>query len=228
MNATPPRLPPSGRRARKATTRRITRPGAPFDGYLSPDRPHADAYDEMFAADGTVRGPYRALHESIAALDARDLTAAVAGARPGVGRPGHHVLAVRAGAAVPAGPGAAGDPGRGVGEAGTRHRAAGARAGGVPRRHLRRRQILRDGVLPRRLITSCEHFHREAVGIVPAERRAHPRRRHRPGARRGGHLPGAGGQPAQPVRGVLRDGEPADDGAGVPGPVRPAPGPPGR
>src|SRR5689334_23582897 len=27
------------------------------------------------------------------------------------------------------------------------------------------RQILRDGVLPRRLITSCEHFQREAFGI---------------------------------------------------------------
>ncbi|AEF39600.1 hypothetical protein AS9A_1148 [Hoyosella subflava DQS3-9A1] len=27
--------------------------------------------------------------------------------------------------------------------------------------------ILRDGVLPRRLITSCQHFHREAAGIVP-------------------------------------------------------------
>jgi uncharacterized circularly permuted ATP-grasp superfamily protein len=28
-------------------------------------------------------------------------------------------------------------------------------------------EILRDGVIPRRLITSCEHFHRAAVGIVP-------------------------------------------------------------
>jgi uncharacterized circularly permuted ATP-grasp superfamily protein len=28
-------------------------------------------------------------------------------------------------------------------------------------------EILNDGVIPRRLITSCEHFHREAVGIVP-------------------------------------------------------------
>nr|WP_149361729.1 circularly permuted type 2 ATP-grasp protein [Lolliginicoccus suaedae] len=27
--------------------------------------------------------------------------------------------------------------------------------------------ILRDGVLPRRLVTSCQHFHREAMGIVP-------------------------------------------------------------
>ena len=28
-------------------------------------------------------------------------------------------------------------------------------------------EILRDGVIPRRLVTSCEHFHREAVGISP-------------------------------------------------------------
>nr|WP_241256713.1 circularly permuted type 2 ATP-grasp protein [Rhodococcus sp. KRD162] len=28
-------------------------------------------------------------------------------------------------------------------------------------------EILRDGVVPKRLITSCEHFHREAVGITP-------------------------------------------------------------
>jgi len=28
-------------------------------------------------------------------------------------------------------------------------------------------EILRDGIIPRRLITSCEHFHREAVGIDP-------------------------------------------------------------
>ena len=29
-------------------------------------------------------------------------------------------------------------------------------------------EILRDGVIPRRLVTSCEHFHREAMGISPA------------------------------------------------------------
>ncbi|MCV7191540.1 circularly permuted type 2 ATP-grasp protein [Mycolicibacterium brumae] len=28
-------------------------------------------------------------------------------------------------------------------------------------------EILRDGVIPRRLILSCEHFHREAAGITP-------------------------------------------------------------
>ncbi|WP_442791734.1 circularly permuted type 2 ATP-grasp protein [Mycolicibacterium sp. ND9-15] len=33
-------------------------------------------------------------------------------------------------------------------------------------------EILRDGVIPRRLITSCEHFHREAAGHRPAQRSA--------------------------------------------------------
>ncbi len=28
-------------------------------------------------------------------------------------------------------------------------------------------EILRDGIIPRRLVTSCEHFHREAAGISP-------------------------------------------------------------
>ena len=89
-------------------------------------------------------------------------------------------------------------------------------------------QIVRDGVLPRRLITSCAHFHRAAAGPEPAERGAHPRRGHRRRPRRGGHLPGAGGQPPQPVRGVLRHGEPPDDGPGVPRPVHPAAGARGR
>src|SRR2546423_1408917 len=35
-----------------------------FDGYLDPKRPHAGAYDEMFAPDFTVRAAYRRLHES--------------------------------------------------------------------------------------------------------------------------------------------------------------------
>ena len=51
-------------------------------------------------------------------------------------------------------------------------------------------EILRDGVIPRRLVTSSEHFHREAAGIVPGQRRAHPRRRHRPGPRRRGRRSG--------------------------------------
>ena len=37
-----------------------------FDSYLDPKRPHAQAYDEMFDADGAVRAAYRRLHESLA------------------------------------------------------------------------------------------------------------------------------------------------------------------
>ena len=66
-------LPTSPRRARLAAVPRRT--GEFFDNYLDPDRAHSSAYDEMFAPDGTVRGPYRALHESIAGLDVGDLTA---------------------------------------------------------------------------------------------------------------------------------------------------------
>ena len=46
-----------------------------FDGYLEPDRPHPDAFDEMFNADGSVRAPYRHLHDAIAPTAAADLAA---------------------------------------------------------------------------------------------------------------------------------------------------------
>ena len=81
-------------------------------------------------------------------------------------------------------------------------------------------EILRDGVIPRRLVTSCEHFHREAAGIVPPN----GVRIHVAGIDlirdAAGQLPGARGQPALAVGGVLRDGEPPHDGAGLPEPVR--------
>ena len=89
-------------------------------------------------------------------------------------------------------------------------------------------EILRDGVIPRRLITSCEHFHREAAGIVPPNGvRIHVAGIDlvRDGA---GHVPGARGQPAVAVGRLLRDGEPPHDGAGLPEPVRHAPGARGR
>ena len=70
-------------------------------------------------------------------------------------------------------------------------------------------EILRDQVIPRKLVTSSAHFHREAHGRPARQRGADPRRRRRPRPRRRGHVPGAGGQPAQPVGGLLRPGEPA-------------------
>ncbi len=63
------------------------------------------------------------------------------------------------------------------------------------------------GSCPAWLVESSPGYVREAIGIrVPGR----PLRGlgHRPGARHRGHLPGAGGQPARPVRRGVRAGEP--------------------
>ena len=166
-NNSAPRLPPGGRRARASKVSRKSQPGAQFDGYLSPKRPHAGAYDEMFAPDGTVRGPYRALYESIAALDGADLTARASAldramvdqgitfSLSGQERPFPLDLVPRVVAAQEWS-----KLERGVAQ---RVRALEAFLADV----YGDKQILRDGVLPRRLITSCAHFQREAFGINP-------------------------------------------------------------
>src|SRR5690349_10499965 len=69
-------------------------PAPLFDDYLSPARPNAGAYDEMFSPDGTVRPPYRALHEAIAPTAAADLKVRSEALDPCLRRPGHHLLAV--------------------------------------------------------------------------------------------------------------------------------------
>jgi uncharacterized circularly permuted ATP-grasp superfamily protein len=166
-NNSAPRLPPGGRRARTSKVSRNSQPGAQFDGYLSPKRPHSGAYDEMFAPDGTVRGPYRALYESIAALDGSDLTARASAldramvdqgitfSLSGQERPFPLDLVPRVVAAQEWS-----KLERGVAQ---RVRALEAFLADV----YSDKQILRDGVLPRRLITSCAHFQREAFGINP-------------------------------------------------------------
>ncbi|HEV7978560.1 circularly permuted type 2 ATP-grasp protein [Amycolatopsis sp.] len=166
-NNSAPRLPPGGRRARTSKVSRNSQPGAQFDGYLSPKRPHSGAYDEMFAPDGTVRGPYRALYESIAALDGSDLTARASAldramvdqgitfSLSGQERPFPLDLVPRVVAAQEWS-----KLERGVAQ---RVRALEAFLADV----YGDKQILRDGVLPRRLITSCAHFQREAFGINP-------------------------------------------------------------
>ena len=146
------------------------------------------------------------------------------GAEPGVHRPGHHFLAVRSGAAISAGPGAAGDLGRRVDPAGARHHPARQSARDVSRRHLRRP----GDPERRRHPAPADHLLR---ALSPpgrrhraAQRRAHPRRRHRPDPRRERHLPGSRGQPALALGRVLRDGEPAHDGAGLSRTCSPATG----
>jgi uncharacterized circularly permuted ATP-grasp superfamily protein len=154
----------AGRRPR---TNGAGRARVPFDGYLDPDGPYADAYDEMFAADGTVRSAYRALFESIAGLDAADLTARSAAidraladqgitfSLSGTERPFPLDLVPRVIAAAEWA-----KLERGVAQ---RVRALEAFLADVYGEF----QILRDGVVPYSLITSCAHFHREAVGLAP-------------------------------------------------------------
>jgi uncharacterized circularly permuted ATP-grasp superfamily protein len=121
----------------------------------------------MFAADGGVRAPYRALHDAIAPTAAADLTARSealdrAYADQGItfslsGQERTFPLDI-----VP--------------------RVIAASEWSRLRRGIVQRvkaleafladvygdgQIVRDGVIPRRLVTSCEHFHRAAANISP-------------------------------------------------------------
>ncbi len=138
-----------------------------FAGYFEPDRPHAGAYDEMFAADGTVRGPYRALHDAIAPTAAADLAVrsealdrayvdqGITFSLSGQERPFPLDIVPRVISAAEW----------------TRLQKGIVQRVKVLEAFLADiygdAEIIRDGVLPRRLITSCEHFHRAAAGLVP-------------------------------------------------------------
>jgi uncharacterized circularly permuted ATP-grasp superfamily protein len=138
-----------------------------FDGYLDPKRPHAGAYDEMFAADGALRTAYRRLHESLAGAKPAELTArsealdralvdqGITFSLSGQERPFPLDLVPRVITATEWT-----RLERGLVQ---RVRALEAFLADI----YGDQQIVRDGVLPRRLITSCAHFHRQAAGVVP-------------------------------------------------------------
>jgi uncharacterized circularly permuted ATP-grasp superfamily protein len=141
--------------------------GGLFNDYLDPNRVHPDAYDEMFAVDGACRASYRALHESIAGLDAADLSARSAAIDRALADQGitfslsgkertmpldlvPRVIAAAEWSKLE----------RGVVQ---RVRALEAFLADV----YGEAQVLKDRVVPHSLVSSCQHFHREAVGIVP-------------------------------------------------------------
>jgi uncharacterized circularly permuted ATP-grasp superfamily protein len=154
----------AGRRTR---SNRVGGSGELFDGYLDPNGPYSSAYDEMFASDGTVRSCYRTLYESIAGLDDADLAARSAAidraladqgitfSLSGKERPLPLDLVPRL---ITASEWTRLE--RGVAQ---RVRALEAFLADV----YGEAQVLRDGIVPRGLITSCAHFHREAVGLTP-------------------------------------------------------------
>src|SRR5689334_12449407 len=138
-----------------------------FAGYLDPRRPHAGAYDEMFDPVEGVRPAYKRLHDSLSPLQAADLTTrsealdralvdqGITFSLSGQERPFPLDLVPRV---ITASEWARLE--RGIVQ---RVRGLEAFLADV----YGDQQIVKDGVLPRRLITSCEHFHRQAAGIVP-------------------------------------------------------------
>src|SRR5689334_1567481 len=138
-----------------------------FAGYLDPRRPHAGAYDEMFDPVEGVRPAYKRLHDSLSPLQPGDLTArsealdralvdqGITFSLSGQERPFPLDLVPRV---ITASEWARLE--RGIVQ---RVRGLEAFLADI----YGEQQIVKDGVLPRRLITSCEHFHRQAAGIVP-------------------------------------------------------------
>jgi uncharacterized circularly permuted ATP-grasp superfamily protein len=148
-------------RAAKAPSRRIP---SLFTGYPQNGRP---AYDEMFDRTGTARSAYRALMHALSPATPADLQAradalgrafvdqGITFQLSGQERPFPLDLVPRVIAAS---------------------EWAKLERGIVQRVHALElfladvygdMQIIRDGVVPKRLVTSCAHFHREVAGIVP-------------------------------------------------------------
>lgn len=168
-----------------SAAREAAEPASLFDGYLDPARPHTEAYDEMFDPELAVRPGWKALHDSLAPAQESDLASRAealgrAFADQGItfslsGQESPFPLDL-----VPRviGAGEWTRLERGIVQ---RVRALEAFLADVHGDG----EIIRDGLLPRRLLASCEHFHRGRARLLAAQRGAHPRRRHRPGARRG-------------------------------------------
>src|SRR5882762_5071686 len=154
-------------RAKASPSRNGHAPGALFDGYLDSNRPHSQAYDEMFAETASVRSAYRTLYDSLVPSQASDLAArsealdrafvdqGITFSLSGQERPFPLDLIPRVIAASEWS-----KLERGIVQ---RVRAMEMFLADV----YGDVQIVRDGVLPRRLITSCAHYQREAVGISP-------------------------------------------------------------
>jgi uncharacterized circularly permuted ATP-grasp superfamily protein len=155
-------------------TKRRSRAGAPrhkpfeqiFDGYNTTDS-YVDAFDEMFDGQGNVRGLYKGIYAELAPSDASDLEAraealgrafsdqGITFSLSGQERPFPLDLVPRVISAAEWT-----RLQRGITQ---RVKALECYLDDV----YGEQQILRDGVLPRRLVTSCEHFHRQAAGIIP-------------------------------------------------------------
>ena len=137
-----------------------------FSGY-SDRGSYGRAFDEMFDGNGNVRGPYKNIYAELAPSDASELEAraealgrafidqGITFSLSGQERPFPLDLVPRVISAA---------------EWSRLERGITQRVKALEL-YLDdiygEQEILRDGVIPRRLVTSCEHFHREAAGINP-------------------------------------------------------------
>ncbi len=136
-----------------------------FDSYEAGRYDHA--FDEMFDADGKVRTPYKGIFGALSPIDVADLGArsealgrafidqGITFSLSGQERPFPLDLVPRVIAAAE----------WAKLERGIKQRVLALElflADVYDEQH-----ILRDGVIPKRLVTSCEHFHREAAGLTP-------------------------------------------------------------
>lgn len=137
-----------------------------FDGYNTASS-YLDAFDEMFDGQGNVRGPYKGIYAELAPSDASELAAraealgrafsdqGITFSLSGQERPFPLDLVPRV---ISAAEWARLE--RGITQ---RVKALECYLDDI----YGEQEILLDGVIPRRLVTSCEHFHRQAAGIVP-------------------------------------------------------------
>ena len=152
-------------RSSRSTARSSTTDGV-FGGYSDVGR-YGLAFDEMFDGDGGLRGPYKGIHKALAPSDAGELEArsdalgrafvdqGITFSLSGQERPFPLDLVPRVIAAAEWN-----KLERGITQ---RVKALEMFLADI----YGDQEILRDGVVPKRLVTSCEHFHREAFGIVP-------------------------------------------------------------
>ena len=184
--------------------------------------PSGRAWDEMFEERGVTRPHYGAVHDALGALTADDFRErciardrsfrdqGITFSLSGEERPFPLDLLPRI------------ISGGRVGGHRVRRDATGDGSRGVPRRPLRRgaARVLADGVVPRSLLLSSTHLHREVAGFRPAN----GVRIHVAGIDlvrdAAGPLPRAGGQPPHAVGDLLRHREPPGDDPGVPRAVR--------
>ena len=154
------------RRSRGRPARAGARSERIFGGYNTSDA-YSLAFDEMFDAQGTVRGPYKGIYAELAPSDASELMArsealsrafidqGITFSLSGQERPFPLDLVPRVISAA---------------EWNRLERGITQRVKALEM-YLDDiygdQEILNDGIIPRRLVTSCEHFHRQAVGIVP-------------------------------------------------------------